>query len=654
MDKSHINHRPLLGRRRAILTACAITALLGFAIFPAHAAAVQLTGYQIGEQADSPDVDSETTGAAADTDSDTDNGPVRLARFSYIEGTVSWRPDANSDWSDAAVNLPLRPGAQIWVTGQGRAEIQFDDGSYLRLGDSAVATLQTMSSNQDGEFTQINLNDGLASLRLDNDRSMYEVDTEVGAVSASGPAKLRIGSESGLEVAVRDGSAQVETDGGTNSLSAGDYVYLPVADSQFVVDAIPDEDSWDQFNDQRDQTLSQASDPDSEYLPPSVRLVAGDLDDYGQWHADPAYGEVWTPAETDPNWRPYEDGRWVWVTPFGWTWVGAEPWGWAPYHYGTWVDEPWGWSWVPGPARQYWSPAVVHFTQCDGDVAWVALAPADVHYTSISVSGFIGGNWWLHFSIGGCAVYQPAGAYCVPQPWHNGYINRAVFVAGASRPIGPTGPAGPVVAAFVPFNARHGVGVISVATSQFAVAVSYHAASNGADLFRRGQWTPARPGALVAGPAFIHPVRESFTPARTFLPAGQAPSRLGQPVHRSTSPAVARFYGGPTTSGQRFGAPRTSTPQPGGRYGAGNQTGTNPGWSGGGNSNPPDGGHFGGGSPAFGAPTAGGNSASSTGGRFGGSTGSAPARTHTAHSWRNGEHNRSSGGNSRNNNNGGH
>ena len=93
-------------------------------------------------------------------------GPVRLARFSYVHGSVTWRPFATADWSPAGVNLPLRQGAQVWVTNGGRAEVQFDDGSLLRLGNGAIVTLQTLYSDTDGEYTELQMDEGLAALGL--------------------------------------------------------------------------------------------------------------------------------------------------------------------------------------------------------------------------------------------------------------------------------------------------------------------------------------------------------------------------------------------------------------------------------------------------------------------------------------------------------
>ncbi|MEK8052092.1 DUF6600 domain-containing protein [Ideonella sp. DXS22W] len=76
---------------------------------------------------------------------------------------------------------------------------------------------------------------------------------------------------------------------------------------------------------------------------------AGDLQRWGDWRDDPAAGRVWLPRELPPGWAPYRDGRWVWVSPWGWTWIDAAPWGFAPFHYGQWVLIGGRWAWAPAP-----------------------------------------------------------------------------------------------------------------------------------------------------------------------------------------------------------------------------------------------------------------------------------------------------------------
>jgi hypothetical protein len=113
----------------------------------------------------------ETLSNSTPNDNEANDGPVRLARFSLVSGNVTWRGDDDVTWSEGTVNLPLRQGAQIWVTEGGRAEIQFDDGSLLRLGNDALVTLQTLHSEANGEYTALQLHSGLISLRLRHEDS---------------------------------------------------------------------------------------------------------------------------------------------------------------------------------------------------------------------------------------------------------------------------------------------------------------------------------------------------------------------------------------------------------------------------------------------------------------------------------------------------
>ncbi len=100
------------------------------------------------------------------------SGPVRMARFLRADGNVTWRPLTGGTWSTATVNLPLRQGAQVWVTNGGRADLQFDDGTELRIGNGGLVTLKTMYSDSQGEYTRITLRDGVTTLRLVHNNSI--------------------------------------------------------------------------------------------------------------------------------------------------------------------------------------------------------------------------------------------------------------------------------------------------------------------------------------------------------------------------------------------------------------------------------------------------------------------------------------------------
>ena len=489
-----------------------------------------------------------------------ESGPVRLARISYLSGDVTWRGDDSGEWSNANINLPLRQGAQIWVAKGGRAEVQFDDGTLLRLGSNSVATLQTLYSDSEGEFTEIKMTDGLAALRIKHNRSIYQIDTPIVSLKATGPAKLRVGVGDGVEVGVRQGKVKIEGEQGTATLQTGDYIDLQDSASAYDLRALPKGDNWERWNDDRDQNLESASESYRIHnLPENVAIAANDLDSYGTWRNDARYGNVWCPRVTSySNWRPYHYGHWTYVNSFGWTWVSDEAWGWAPYHYGTWVNLSYGWSWVPGPVNQYWSPAVVSFSEYEGNISWCPLSPVEVRYPAIVSFGFHRRDWYSYFSIGQAACYYPTyGGYCSPVVYNTTVINRVTvnnYYNNNSRPQGAFGRYQLTAESdarrnnyanydFVPQNSRYAA-VTTASSGAFGGRGTFQAVSgNGSALFQRGR-VISQPqndgGRFVAGPASVRPTAQSFTPARTYTQS-LVPVRSTRNVYQAPlAPTIAR------------------------------------------------------------------------------------------------------------------
>jgi hypothetical protein len=501
--------------------------------------------YQVSPQdPGSPDSPTQPPDGAPQQGSDTtgnspapaDAGPVRLARFSLIDGDISWRPSSNCGWSPAGVNLPLQEDAQLWASNGGKAEVQFDDGSYLRIGAGAVVTLQTLYSDDRGEFTEIQLNQGLVTMNLKNTSSVYQVDTPLASVKAAGGTIVRVGVNDGMEVAVRAGSAVIVATSRKATLQANDYVYLSDANAAINISPAPDEDHWDEWCNDRDDAL--ADDATDQHAPQDVAVCAGDLSSYGVWREDPQYGWVWCPTVNDAGWRPYEYGHWVDCEPFGWTWCSTEPWGWAPYHYGTWFRASYGWAWCPGPERQYWSPAVVSFSDCDGDVGWCPLAPNEVDYASLSF-GFGRGGSFFGFSIGEAGCYYPgADGLAIGfaflnyggngrdhfGPGYNGFGNHNPSLGGGR---------------FVPTNARFG-GVMTASPAAFAGSGTFHASgADASSFFAHGQVVGAPHGGAMpySGPASVRPTAASITPSRTFeSTAPPSDDVINRPVFRAPLP----------------------------------------------------------------------------------------------------------------------
>ena len=467
-------------------------------------------------------------------------GPVRMARFAYIKGDVTWRPDSSASWSKATNNLPIRQGAEITVNEGGRADLQFDDGSSLRLGSGAVVVLKVLFSDDKGEFTEIAVNDGLATLHSRHSDAVYQVDTPMASVKFSGESQVRFGVDGGSEIAVQEGSASVEGSAGKTTLTAGNYLYLRDAAAPYTTHKIPSADTWDQWNAERNKLISGKSET-YKHVPANIGLVAEDLDQAGTWHNDPKYGWVWSPHVDQPDWRPYYDGNWVWSDPYGWTWVSNEPWGWAPYHYGTWVELSYGWSWCPGPAYQYWCPGVVGWSNYGDRWGWAPLCPWEVRYPGAFGLGYWGNNWCLSFSIGWAGCWYPGrDGFCFGRRFNNFAVNRFHY-GDHFRNTGSfdrfRNSAEGRGNHFVPFNANHGATFANAGA--FNGHGKFEAGKRGdTSFFTKGNTVGAPTGrGVLSGPTSIQPTSLSRTPTRSFVTEAKgSQNMLQRSVYRAQLP----------------------------------------------------------------------------------------------------------------------
>src|ERR1051326_8218611 len=100
--------------------------------------------------------------------------PSRVARLSFIGGSVSFRPGDVDDWTDATVNYPLRSGDHLWTDAAARAEISIGS-TAIRLNrwtDFGFLAL-------DDRRAQIDLSEGGLDVRLRrlDDGDVFEIDT---------------------------------------------------------------------------------------------------------------------------------------------------------------------------------------------------------------------------------------------------------------------------------------------------------------------------------------------------------------------------------------------------------------------------------------------------------------------------------------------
>jgi len=315
--------------------------------------------------------------------------PGRVARISYIQGSVSFRPSGQTDWFEASTNRPMTTGDSLWVDKNSRGEIHIDSTAIRLSGETGLSML-----NIDDRTVQLQLFTGSVEVHLRHslDGDAFEIDTPNLALTLTA-GEFRIEADpSGAEtsIAVRRGAAEVTAGGESYGLrDAQVYTFTGSDTLTYAATPLPLADDFENWCQSREQKENDS--PSAHYV---SRDIDGyyDLDDSGDWESDSEYGPVWFPRALPVGWAPYHFGHWVFIAPWGWTWVGEESWGFAPFHYGRWTYTNGRWGWVPGPVviRPVYAPAMVAFVNVRGlglssavgsspGVAWFPLGPRDVY-----------------------------------------------------------------------------------------------------------------------------------------------------------------------------------------------------------------------------------------------------------------------------------
>lgn len=296
-------------------------------------------------------------------------------RLRYVEpGVAVQRPD-EAGAEEALVNGPLLPGDRLFSDTSGRAEVQFSDGSIVRVDRRSKLDYEDPESGRDQDLIVLTLWSGSLYLRVGEGRrhADFLIATPDGRVDVRESGIYRVDVDRGdTRLLVFEGQARLESGQRGVTVLAGERSYARRGEAPQRSEDFSPEDIDDEFARWDEQRGSVSWRADG-YLPDEIEPYGADLETYGSWHNEVEVGYVWRP-HVAAGWRPYSDGRWVW-TAYGWTWVPYEPWGWAPFHYGRWGHSArLGWYWIPG---RTWGPAWVSWRAGGDYVGWCALGRGD-------------------------------------------------------------------------------------------------------------------------------------------------------------------------------------------------------------------------------------------------------------------------------------
>ena len=337
-------------------------------------------------------------GGIAAAQDDVVDPPDRVARLSFVGGSVSLAPADADEWVEAVLNRPLTSGDRVWVDSGARAELEVG-AATIHLDENTGFSFVAL----DDDVLQGHLTDGGMALHVRSlgEHETIRIDTPNATVMLRQPGEYAIDTEDDGDrtiVKTRSGEAEVYGSDQHGYIIGANEQGIFTGDEELssVMTQPGKRSAFELWAYEREQRA--VSPVASNYVAPGV-VGYRDLDAYGTWSNEPEYGAVWQPTMYVFNdWAPYRYGRWVWVSPWGWTWVDDAPWGFAPFHYGRWTYLRRRWCWVPGPAheRPVYAPALVGWAGYPGlpsyeRIGWFPLGPRDVYMPGYRTT-------WRYFS----------------------------------------------------------------------------------------------------------------------------------------------------------------------------------------------------------------------------------------------------------------
>ena len=328
----------------------------------------------------------------------------------------------------ALLNLPIGPGDTIRTSDIRRSEIQFDNGTLIRLDydtELKVETILAPSLSSFDNVSNIVLKKGRAYIMYTeyNRRELFQILTPNAALKMKNHtiAQVVAADDGSVGVLVDNGKVEIlfgpsEKKTGKEKIRSGERAVV-AADGSFRKAEFHNGTEFEAWNKSLNEAFVKTHDgltplpKPIQKMPKAVFYFAQKYSNlYGEWLWDEFLGYVWRPFVNDHRypwggWQPYYCGQWASLNGRLF-WIPQEPWGWIPYHLGVWHwDKKQGWLWIPGSA---FAPAWVAWDFYFGQRTWRPWTLWDWYWYD---SGF---GWdWMYWSYLG----WPGGYYS----WYYGY-----------------------------------------------------------------------------------------------------------------------------------------------------------------------------------------------------------------------------------------
>src|SRR5215470_18076364 len=288
---------------------------------------------------------------------------VRIVRLSQVQGTVQVDRGSGQGYEKAFQNMPIVQDMKLATKDDGRAEVEFEDGSTLRLASDTTVALNTLSAQYSGaKVSNVTLVQGLAyvdyTAKHKDDTLTFAFQNEKTQPTEAVHFRVDL-QDANAAVAVFNGELKVTGPSGEVELSKNKTATFDLAaNDRYTIAKNIEENPFDAWDKQQSKYQREYASKGSNNNYPYGYGVS-DLNYYGSYYNVPGYGTMWQPYFAGVGWDPFAFGSWMYYPGFGYTWVSGYPWGWMPYRYGAWNFVPgYGWMWAPGGFGGGWATVV--------------------------------------------------------------------------------------------------------------------------------------------------------------------------------------------------------------------------------------------------------------------------------------------------------
>lgn len=266
----------------------------------------------------------------------------------------------------AVVNMPVTAGDQIVTGEKDRCELQFDNGTIIRIDHNTrlkVTTVLAPTLTSHWKITTLNLLKGqVYTMTQQYNIEMFQVITPNAAFNmknrSCGTIQVRdngdtfvFGLNGKFELMYGDNADKVKTEtikSGKNYIVTSDNKLI-AANEKKDLDFI----GWNEYVTRHFYELHKGINK----VPPILNSYKNSAlrywvekwsSLYGEWVYDEIFGYVWKPADEIFAYaaRPFWNADFAKINGELFL-VPQQPWGWAPAHMGTWIWTNSGWTWMP-------------------------------------------------------------------------------------------------------------------------------------------------------------------------------------------------------------------------------------------------------------------------------------------------------------------